>query len=287
VRGGNDSSAPDVTPDQPTPYPDVNTVACGFLAGIRQVLGDQFQAMYLSGSLALGDFSPGSSDIDFVVVTQTDPTDELMAALQALHARFNTGGSPWATEVEAAYIPRDALRRYDPTRARHPHIQRGAEEKLVWDQLASDWVLQRHILREHGVVVAGPPPDTLIDPVAPNEMRRAVASLMEEWWGAMPVDPTPLHRRGYQVYAALTMCRMLYTLDHGTVVSKPVAARWGRAALDRRWIELIDRALAWRKDDQDTPAGDVVETVHLIRYTRERCRAWELSVPSTPGNEHA
>jgi hypothetical protein len=47
---------------------------------------------------------------------------------------------------------------------------------------------------------------------------------MEKWWGTMPVDPAPLRRRGYQASAVLTMCRMRYTLAHGAVVSKPVAA---------------------------------------------------------------
>jgi hypothetical protein len=32
------------------------------------------------------------------------------------------------------------------------------------------WVIHRHMLREHGVVLAGPPPHTLIDPVQPDEL---------------------------------------------------------------------------------------------------------------------
>lgn len=264
-------------PPRPTAYPDVNATVLEFLTGVRQILGDRFLGMYLSGSLALGDFSPHSSDIDFVVVTDGDVLDEQLVALRSLHARFNASDSPWATEVEAAYIPRDAIRRYDPARARHPHIQRGAAEILDWDQLASDWVLQRHILREHGVIVAGPPPATLIDPVPPDAMRRAMVALMDEWWGTMPVDPAPLRRSGYQAYAALTMCRMLYTLDAGDVVSKPVAARWAQTTLGARWAVLIERALAWRKDVTETLAGDVDETVALIRYTRDRCRQWQQS----------
>ena len=252
----------------PTPYPDVNAVVLDFLFGIRTVLGTQLRAMYLSGSLALGDFSPASSDIDVVVVTEAEVSEEVFAGLRALHARFNAGDSPWATEVEAAYIPRDDLRRYDPAHACHPHIQRGPEESLVWDRLASDWVLQRHILRAQGIVVAGPPPDTLIDPVSADEMRRAVAALMRVWWGTMPVEPAPLRRRGYQAYAVLTMCRILYTLDEGTVASKPVAARWAQGALGGRWDGLIARALAWRKDSQQTPDGDVAETVALISLHR-------------------
>jgi len=149
------------------------------------------------------------------------------------------------------------------------------------DQLDDGWVLQRYILREHGVVVAGPHPRTLIDPVGADEMRRAVVALMEQWWGPMRGDPTKLQQRGYQVYAVLTMCRVLYTLDSGGVVSKPQAARWAQQEQGRQWAALIEHALAWRKDPicpQDrsaTARDDVTETLGLIDYTLERCRAWK------------
>ncbi len=258
----------------PTPYPDVNVAVSGFLLGARDILGDHFRAMYLSGSLALGDFDAERSDIDFVVVTDSDLPDDLLLALRAMHDRFNASASPWATEVEAAYIPQNALRRYDPARARHPHIERGVGEILDMDQLGSDWIIQRFILREYGVVIAGPDPRTLIAPVSSRDLHQSVVTLMNSWWGPMREDPAPLHRPtiGYQSYAVLTMCRILYTLDTGTVVSKPVAARWARGITDGHWDTLIERALAWRKDGRTVPSDDDVhETLALIQYTHERC----------------
>jgi aminoglycoside adenylyltransferase-like protein len=141
-----------------------------------------------------------------------------------------------------------------------------------------DWVIQRHVLREHGITVTGPALAELIDPVQPNDLRRAEVELMRIWWGPMDEDPAKLQRRGYQTYCVLTMCRVLYMLEHGTVVSKPVAARWAQQTLDARWRPLIERALAWRKDQQDVLGDDVAETQALIRYTLDRCVLAELSV---------
>jgi len=262
----------------PTPYPDVNAVLHHFLSSVRAILDNQFVGMYLSGSLALGDFDARRSDIDFIVVTDADVSGDHLAALRAMHDRFNASDSPWATEVEAAYIPRDALRRYDPAHARHPHIERGAGEILDMDDLATDWIIHRAIVREHGVVVAGPDPRTLIDAVSPQDMRRSVVELMEVWWGPMCDDPAPLDRQsiGYQAYAVLTMCRILYTLDTGAVVSKPVAARWAQEALGGCWFVLIEQALAWRKDRPGMPGGDMNETLDLIRHTCARCQQCDL-----------
>jgi len=44
-------------------------------------------------------------------------------------------------------------------------------------------------------------------------------------------DPTRLHTGEYRAYAILTRCRMLYTLEHGAIVSKPTAARWAQGVL--------------------------------------------------------
>lgn len=271
----------DRTSHPTTPDPAVEQAVAYFLDGARRILGNHLAGIYLSGSLALGDFSPDRSDIDFVVATTGAISEATLAALQDLHARFNAGASPWAGEVEAAYIPLGALRRHDPAAARHPHIERGPQERLDWDDLAVDWVLQRHVLREHGVAVAGPPAYTLIDPIAPDELRRAAASLMDSWWGAMADDPTPLRHPGYQSYAVLTMCRILYTVECGAVVSKPAAAHRARADLGARWAPLIDAALDWRKDGTQVP-GDVAATATLIRHTHERCREWSRSA-AAPG----
>jgi hypothetical protein len=127
------------------------------------------------------------------------------------------------------------------------------------------WVIHRHVLRERGVALAGPSPSTLIDPVGPDELREAVRGMLREWWAPMLTDGPLLRHDLYRCYAVLTMCRMLYTMRHGTIVTKPVAARWAQDALDGRWIPLIRQALAWSRDR----SPDLEETLALIRLTCE------------------
>ncbi|MHB8757047.1 MAG: nucleotidyltransferase domain-containing protein [Bacillota bacterium] len=73
---------------QPTPYPDVNALLSELLSSLRGILGDRFVGLYLHGSLAAGDFVPGRSDIDFLVVTDGDLSDEVVAVLKAMHERL-------------------------------------------------------------------------------------------------------------------------------------------------------------------------------------------------------
>lgn len=255
----------------PTRYPDVNVLLRALLSAVQTVLGNHFVGMYLHGSLASGDFTPQRSDIDFVVVTAGELPAEMLSALEAMHAGITASGLRWATRLEGSYIPQGALRRYDSTHAHHPALR--ADGSFDVDHHASDWVIQRHVIREQGVVVAGPPPQTLIDPVEPSDLRQAALGILREWWSPQLNDPARLHSSEYRAYAVLTMCRVLYTLQHGTVVAKPAAARWALAVVGERWARLIERALAWRQDEQ---LDDLNETLDFIRYTLERSDQFEL-----------
>ena len=250
---------------QPTPYPEANLVLQMLHADVQAVLGDSLVGMIVHGSLAAGDFDPGRSDIDVLVVTANDLTAEMLPVLAAMHARLTASGLYWASRMEVSYIPRDALRRHNPAHAGHPALRVDGSFGVDWH--GSEWIIQRHIIREKGLVIAGPPPHTLIDPIAPQDLRYAVAGLLREWWAPQLLDQHRLHSGEYQAYAILTMCRMLYTLQHGAVVSKPVAARWAQDAFGPRWAGLIAQALAWR---HDLPLERLDETLELIQFTLAR-----------------
>jgi hypothetical protein len=247
--------------------PPADAVLQRLVPGLQALLGDQLVGVYLFGSLALGDFDPATSDIDFVAVTVSEVNDSQLGALQALHAHLFASGLPLADQVEGAYLSRAALRVYDPATARHPHLDRG-EADLRRQPFYTDWVIQRFSLREHGVVLLGPPIKTLIDPITPAALRAAVRDLLHFWWAPMLSDTSRLEHTGYQAYAVATFCRMLYTLEHGGLVSKPAAGRWALSHLDPRFAPLIQRALDYHLTPADIPA-----TQALLRYTLERVGA--------------
>src|SRR5262245_38755370 len=113
----------------PTPYPDVNMLLNEVLVGAQQILGSHFVGMYLEGSLVSDDFDQ-DSDIDFVVVTDEDVSEEQFEALQAMHDRIATIDSWYAIQLEGSYMSQQAIRRQDPAHATHPNIERGQGERL-------------------------------------------------------------------------------------------------------------------------------------------------------------
>jgi len=254
-------------------------------SGAQAILVDTFVGMYLYGSLANGDFDD-ESDLDYVVVTETVLDDRQFSALDTMHQRIASMNVWWATQLEGSYIPRDALRKYNPVRALHVHIDRGRGERLHRMKMESDalsrawwggWVILRENLRERGITLTGPAPQTLIDPVEPDDLRQAAIAILPGWTQQILDNPGEISKRGYQSYTVLTLCRILYTLQNGSVVSKPIAARWARENQDLRWSPLIDRARLGRQHaSEKAESKDIDETLDFIRYTLKRSRDLEL-----------
>lgn len=247
----------------PAEDPEINSLLRELLSGAQAILNESFVGMYLDGSLAIGDFDPDKSDIDFVVVTNAEVSADAFGALETMHHRISGGASKWARELEGSYISTRALR-HDRRPAAYPYIDRGSVLAMVQHE-SGYWPIHRHMLRGHGVVLAGPPPQTLIDPVSPDELCEAVGGILRGWWKPMLTEGPLLQNGFYRCYAVLTMSRMLSTLRHGSIVTKPVAARWAQDALDRRWTSLIQRALAWSRDIPP----DLGDTLAFIQHTAE------------------
>jgi hypothetical protein len=259
-----------------TPPPEVTALIRELFASVQTILGSHLIGMYLDGSLTSDAFDQ-DSDIDFVVVTDDEISGELFSALQAMHERIAKLDSWWAIQLEGSYISQHALRRYDPAHALHPNIERGRGERLKMIQHDAAWVIHRYILRERGITLAGPAPQTLIDPVSSTDLRQAMLSILPGWAMRILNEPAQMKYRGYQSYTVLSLCRVLYTLHHGTVVSKPIAARWAQETLGERWLSLIERTWAGRHDPgSEASSEDVNGTLEFIRYALERSRQCEL-----------
>jgi hypothetical protein len=250
---------------QYTSHHDVNEILDTLLHGVKEALKDQFVGMYLYGSLSSGDFDPKTSDIDFLVLTEGILADETISALEAMHNRIWASGLKWASKLEGSYIPKDLIRRHDPAEPACPTINEG---KFFLDQRGSDWIIQRHVIREQGVILEGPDPRRLIDPVSADDIRGSVLGVLREWWFPMLDDPSWLreHEAGDRAFAVITMCRALHALEYGTVVSKPKAMQWARTKLEKPWPKLIERA----RTVTNTNGEDILlnEVLDFIRYVK-------------------
>ena len=194
-----------------------------------------------------------------------------------MHRRIYALETPWAQHLEGSYPPRACLRRVEPVRSRWLYLDNGATE-LVRDEHCNTAVV-RWTLREHGVVLAGPDPKRLVDPVSADELRSEMLTAARDWaeWAREPhprFGPGAMSRR-QQSLLVLSFCRVLHTLAVGRVTSKPEAGRWALRALDPDWADVIRRALddragQWRQVYQRADERAVERTLAFVDYALAR-----------------
>ena len=245
-----------------TPFADLNELLVKFVVRANEVLGDSFCGAYLQGSFAVGD-ADAHSDVDFIIVTNNDVSPEQQAELQALHQALYALPTPWAQHLEGSYIPREVLRRPDPLRRPLLYLDNGATEFALDNH--DNTAVVRWSLREHGVVLAGPDPRELLDPITADELRAEMRWALGQWQAWFrSIDS--ISRRALAV-AVLSHARILHTLVIGEVSSKRVAGEWALDALDPEWAPLI----RWALDDRPDPWTKVHEPADpaLLRRTRQ------------------
>jgi Domain of unknown function (DUF4111) len=139
-------------------------------------------------------------------------------------------------------------------------------------EASASWIINRYVLREKGIVLFGPPPETFVAPISREELLNALQEVIREWreWIKSTEVMGP---RKYQANAILTMCRVLYTFNYEEVVSKKQAASWAVLSLPT-WSSLIRRALAWRDDwrnEQVDHDATLSETRQFVYFILDQC----------------
>jgi Nucleotidyltransferase domain. len=253
----------------PTVFPELNELLGDVVARVESILGDNFVGAYLTGSFALGG-ADLHSDCDLLVVTEDRVSAAQERAIRELHDEIPTRSGHWTHDLEGSYAPRTELETLAALDKRWLYVDRGWRE-MQWSTHCNTEDV-RWTLRERGITLAGPDPRELVREVSADmlrsRMRQTIESFLPDLFSWITFEVAWAQRY------AVTMCRMLYTLDTGEVASKPASLEWAKHALSPVWRDLIqqaleDRALGW--DPNDPPrTGSVEATIAFADYAKER-----------------
>jgi hypothetical protein len=228
-------------------------VTSAFLGAADELAPGLVEGLYVTGSLALGDFQEQSSDVDFVAVVSDCETPRAWNALSVAHSRVRARFT--RPELEGTHISRQTLvagpdscvtapcamdGRFDPS-GRH------AVNPVTW-----------HELVDHGVPIRGPrlhERDVWYDPDALSAWTRAnVQQYWQPWSSRYAAAPAEYDGQDWPVaWGVLGICRLHYTLATGRITSKTGAGKHGLDAFEPRWHDVLSEALRIRSAPDSPP----------------------------------
>ena len=163
-----------------------------------------------------------------------------------MHKQVYDLDSEWAKRLEGSYFPENILRHHSNRGKDLWNLDHGAQTLIESDHCNT--IVVRWVVREKGITLAGPPPETLVDPISANLLRMDVKEVITEWGQEILDHPDHFNNCFYQGFIVLSYCRMLHDLHKGVNESKHVGAEWAKQNLDPSWSGLIDRAWDCRPD---------------------------------------
>lgn len=185
--------------NNPTLNAEVNALLLDLLSSAKSILGNLLVGMYLSGSLAIGDFDD-DSDVDFIFIITDKVSDAQLFALQSMHIRLHNLDSKWATCLEGYYILQSELQHYDADNAWHLYLDNGSSELVVVTDNHKNWVFEQFVLQELGIIVEGPKAQSLFAPVSADDLRQTLLVELHSWMKELLDDPTLLKNRWRQSF---------------------------------------------------------------------------------------
>lgn len=238
------------------------------------------EGLYVIGSAALGDFRPGTSDVDVVAVTSREPDESDLAGLAEVHTRL--AGPAF---YDGFYIARSALRDPPVDSQPVPFVVDGA---LHVDEPCGELTpVTWHALRCYGVAVRGPAVGELAIPPQSDDVMRdwLVGNLAGYWSGladgvAASIKRYPADRVAENSAVEWTVLgppRLHYTMLTGDITSKS-GAHDHITSYFPDWSDLAHRALASRHGEQARfTMADLGAASELIRAVLGSTRALATS----------
>jgi hypothetical protein len=189
-----------------------------------RALGPILDGIVLHGSLALGDYAPGRSDVDLLAVVARPLSDEEFACLMdAIAAEATAPPAPADVRVVTRNVAAS------PTRA--PEMEVAIEITPGKDTPFKverghpgerDLVIEFSLCRAIGRSLAGSAPASLIGDVPPAWVVDVGDAQLARW---QAIGDDPRHAQ----FTVLTTCRIWRFAEEGRHCSKPSAARWALA----------------------------------------------------------
>jgi hypothetical protein len=247
-----------VTSVSPLPIPaDVHGLANRYLELVDATWPGRIEGLYLVGSTALGDYTPGQSDVDFVAVTGEPFTTGERVPLRHVHEElWEAIPRPF---FDGIYVTWEHLQQHPATAEDVPFALEGTFQPTGgFEANPSTWLtLARYPLAVRGPAV----PSVWYDRAAIRQWN--IDNLNSYWRGLVQQGRSA----GSQLRSMISdqamndilqwcvagVARLHYTIVTGDITSKSGACRYALATFPDTWHTVINEALALRRGEQPVP----------------------------------
>lgn len=245
-----------------------------FTSMSKEIIGNKVTGIYLHGSMAMNCFNPDKSDIDLLIVIESDITDvqkmEFMKRVAKLNAQAPIKG------LEISIVKREYCKHFVyPTpfelhfSLMHLHWFRDNPENYVVSMKGEDKDLAAHftIINRCGIVLYGEQIENVFEEVPKKDYVDSIWVDVKDARENIAHDP---------INITLNLCRVLAFLKEDLCLSKQQGSAWGIAHMPKKYHPFILQALDCYKTNRIMPVGMQLankfadEMLTIIEFEKEQ-----------------
>ncbi|HYE83056.1 MAG TPA: aminoglycoside adenylyltransferase domain-containing protein [Clostridia bacterium] len=241
----------------------VNELLKEYFDMLEPKLPDYLEAFYIYGSVSLGAFDFGYSDIDFIAVVKNKVTEEDMTLLKQIHGEMHRRFPK--TDLMGMYVMGSDLEAHSVQEETCPCFINGKFHGFVrFDRNSID----AYQLKKYGIVVFGWEIEKYgynVDwDVLMNNMRNNLNTYWLKWKTGCEKFPS-LHYLAMFFslkaieWGVLGVTRLYYTFREKDITSKVGAGEYALRAVPERWHRIINESMRLRKGIKGTLYKSVIE----------------------------
>ncbi|KEK25189.1 nucleotidyltransferase domain-containing protein [Bacillus gaemokensis] len=205
-----------------------------YVDGLRAIfLNEELIGVYVYGSIALGAFHPDTSDVDFVTVTRQPVSEAQKIQISELHKKLSK--SMLGKRMDGMYIPLVDLGKYNEEMPQYVYCADGKINVGHWDVNAVTW----WTLKNRGITVIGKEASELPFQTPWSKVVETMKYNVEQYWSGKVSRPYLFLIEEWVESAVVTMGRILYTLEHKTIVSKDEGLQYMMRSSTEKWLPLL------------------------------------------------
>ena len=215
-----------------------------YIFQVNQQLPGFLEAFYIVGSIALDEFNPHFSDVDFIAVTSHLATEEEIKTLLEIHQKVERSFPHW--KLSGVYLLSFDIGKQS----------REIGERLVYHdgKLQSQANFEANpvtwwILKNGGISVLGFNPRELPIAIDENYLVTWTAGNMNTYWKSWTRQPGKLLAMlsdwGIQ-WTVLGVARQFYTIREKKVITKQRAGEYLLSVVPQKWHRIIKEAIRVR-----------------------------------------
>ncbi|WNF24918.1 aminoglycoside adenylyltransferase domain-containing protein [Mesobacillus jeotgali] len=255
----------------------VDRVLKDYINLLNEHLPGTIDGLYLHGSIALDAYVEGSSDIDFITLTNRRLTVRDTETLSLIHRTIeNKHNKP---EMDGVYALREDMGKLSKSigaRIEYPYYNNG---ELAFGNYFNFNPITWWVLREKGIKILGAEIEGFELDIQPHVLTSYVLENMKFYWTnrVQMAEATfeqllqlPTEQIDIEIeWTVLGLLRQFYTINEKDIVSKLDAGEYGLTQLPVEWHNIIKEAMNIRKGEKGKIFNSERDRLdHAMRFSK-------------------